>query len=208
MGRVSTALGYLTLGAIAAGAGTVAVVFKANLDRGALVAEAADARTQALQAKQTSEKVVDEANRKVEAASQEVAKAQARIKALEDERRMVASAVPLSSPKTTYGWKQYVSIPLGFTIRMPAPAVDPQFTQTSFDAGWLLITRYNGETVPSDESYLVQNHLLVGGRGETSWSFIVQSDGEPSLLVRAYPNRSVTEKTIFDVLSTLTFKDQ
>jgi hypothetical protein len=208
MGRMAQSLGFLCLGALAAGAGTVVVVFKANADRTALVAQAADAREQALQAKQTSQTVVDEANRKVEAASQEVAKAQARIQALEDERRLVATAVPLTKPKAISSWKEYVSMPLGFTIRMPAPTVDPQFTQTSFDAGWLLITKYNGDQVESDQSYLVQNHLLTGNQSTSSWNFIVQSNGEPTLLIRAFPSANMNGKTILDVLSTLTFHDQ
>jgi len=208
MGRVAQSLGFLCLGAVAAGAGTVVVVFKANADRTALVAQAEVARSEAQQAAQTSQKVVDEANRKVEAASQEVAKAQARIQALEDERRLVATAVPLTKPKASTNWKEYVSIPLGFTIRMQTPTVDPQFTQTSFDAGWLLITKYNGEQVVSDESYLVQNHLLTGSKTDTSWTFLVQANGEPSLLVRAFLSPAVTEKNVLDVLSTLTFRDK
>jgi len=208
MGRVAHALGFLTLGAIAAGAGTVVVVYKANTDRTALVAQAADAREQALEATQNSQKVAEEANRKVEAASQEVAKAQARIQALEDERRLVATAIPLTKPKASANWKEFVSIPLGFTIRMPTPTVDPQFTDTSFDAGWLLITKYNGDPVESDTSYLVQNHLLTGNQSTSSWNFIVQSNGEPTVLVRAFPNQNVSDKTILDVLSTLTFRQQ
>ena len=205
---MAQSLGFLFLGAVAAGAGTAVVVFKANHDRTALIAQASEARAQAIQAAQNSQEVVDEANRKVEMASQEVAKAQARIQALEDERRMLATATPISKPKASVNWKEFVSIPLGFTIRMPTPAVDPQFTQTSFDAGWLLITKYNGEPVERAESYLVQNHLLIGSKTDTSWTYLVQSNGEPTLLVRAYTSQAVSNKLILDVLSTLTFRDK
>jgi len=208
MGRMAQSLGFLCLGALAAGAGTAVVVYKANNDRSALIAQASEARAQAMEAAQTSQKVAEEANRKVETASQEVAKAQARIQALEDERRMVATSVPITKPKASVNWKEFVSIPLGFTIRMPTPAVDPQFTQTSFDAGWLLITKYNGEPVERDESYLVQNHLLIGSKTETNWTYLIQSNGEPTLLVRAYASQAVSNKLILDVLSTLTFRDK
>ncbi|HVM90712.1 MAG TPA: hypothetical protein VMU11_02345 [Verrucomicrobiae bacterium] len=207
MGRLAQALGFLTLGALAAGAGTAAVVIKANADINALQAQAADAQTRAAGAISDSKKLSDEANRKLESASQEIAKAQARIQALEDERKLIANATPLSSPKAAAGWKEYVSIPLGFTIRMPAPAVDPQFTDHSFDAGWLLITPYEGESVDADESYLVKNHVIFGQSSNGSHTYVVQSDGMPSLLIRAFPNSGITDKQVLDVLSTLTFKN-
>jgi hypothetical protein len=208
MGRITQALGFLTLGAIAAGAGTAVVVMKANSDVTALQAQAFDARDQAAQAVASSRTLSDEANRKLESASQEIAKAQARIQALEDERRLIAKATGLMPPKAAANWKEFVSIPLGFTIRLPAPAVDPQFTDISFDAGWLLITKYAGESVDANESYLVKNRVIFGTSSSGTHTYVVQSDGNPDLLVRAFPNANVSDKRVLDVLSTLTFRDQ
>ncbi|MEI7512641.1 MAG: hypothetical protein WCK01_04255 [Candidatus Uhrbacteria bacterium] len=207
MGRIAQSFALLTLGALAAGAGTVVVVYRANNDRSALISQAQQARAQAEETTRNTKDLVAEANKKVETAGQEVAKAQARIQALEVERRMLANAIPLTKPKTAAGWKEFVSMPLGFTISLPTPNVEPQFTQTSFDAGWLLISKYNGEPVAYDKSFLLQNHLLIGSSTETSWTYLIQSNGEPTMLIRAYTNANITDKTVLDVLSTLTFKD-
>jgi hypothetical protein len=208
MPRLAHALGFLTLGALAAGAGTAVVVIKANSDVSALQAQASDARGQAAQAVASSKTLSDEANRKLESASQEIAKAQARIQALEDERQLIAKATTLAAPKTAANWKEFVSIPLGFTIRMPAPSVDPQFSDNSFDAGWLLITKYAGESVDADESYLVKNRVIFGTSSSGTHTYVIQSDGIPDLLVRAFPNANVSDKRVLEVLSTLTFRDQ
>ncbi len=208
MGRATQAIGFLLIGATAAAGGTGFFLYRANVDRAALVQQSDDARAKADEAARASRALADEANRKLEAASQEVSKAQERIRVMEDEARLLAMATPLIRPKYVSMWKEWVSVPLGFSVRLPPTAGDPQFATSTFASDWLSIMKYDPEAVTSTESvYLVQGHLLAGVRTPTSWRFRVQSNGTSTLTVIAYPNQGANERTILDALSTLTFRE-
>lgn len=208
MGRATQAIGFLLIGATAAAGGTGFFLYRANVDRAVLVQRSEDARAKADEAARASQLIADEANRKLEAASQEVSKAQERIRVMEDEARLLAMATPLTRPKSVATWKEWVSVPLGFSVRLPPTAEDPVFATTTFASNWLSVMRFDPEVVTSTEAvYLVQGHLLAGVRTPTSWRFRVQSNGTSTLTIIAYPNQGASNQMMLDALSTLTFRE-
>ncbi|MCC6563806.1 hypothetical protein IT087_02855, partial [Candidatus Uhrbacteria bacterium] len=76
MRRALNAIALIVLGAIAAGIGAGFFLYQANADRTALIVKAEEARLIADEAARSGRSVTDEANRKLDAASQEIAKAQ------------------------------------------------------------------------------------------------------------------------------------
>jgi hypothetical protein len=208
MPRAVNAIGLILLGALAAGSGAAFFLYQANADRTALIAKAEEARLIADEAARSGRNVTDEANRKLDAASQEIAKAQARIRALEEERSWLAKATTLITSRTATNWKEWINFTLGVTVKLPATVTEPKSDESGFDAGWLVVKPYKNENIPTDWAYVVKGHLLLGTKTDTSWIFRVQSNANITHIVYVYPNPRVTERTILDALSTLTFRDQ
>ncbi len=208
MPRAVNAIGLILLGALAAGGGAAFFLYQANTDRLALIAKAEESRLIADEAARSGRTVTDEANRKLDAAAQEIAKAQARIRALEEERAWLAKATTLTTSRTALNWKEWINFTLGITVKLPATVTEPKNNELGFDAGWLVIKPYKNEIIPLETAYLVKGRLLVGTKTDTSWMFRVQSSANITHVVYVYPNPRVTEKTVLDALSTLTFRDQ
>jgi hypothetical protein len=208
MSRAVNAIGLILLGALAAGGGAAFFLYQANTDRLALITKAEESRLIADEATRSGRTVTDEANRKLDAASEEIAKAQTRIRALEDERVWFAKATTLTTSRTATTWKEWISFTLGVTVKLPAYATSVEMNDTSLNAGWLVIKPYTNENIPAETAYLVKGHLLIGTKTETAWMFRVQSSANITHVVYVYPTPRITEKTILDALSTLTFRDQ
>lgn len=201
-------MGLIFLGALAAGSGAAFFLHQANTDRTALIAKAEEARLKADEVARSGQAVTDEANRKLDAASDEINKAQARIRALEEERSWLAKATTLTTSRTALAWKEWINFTLGVTVKLPATITEPKNDETGFDAGWLVVKKYQNENIPLETAYLVKGRLLVGTKTATSWVFRVQSNGNATHLVYVYPNPRVNERTVLDALSTLTFRDE
>lgn len=208
MGRAAQAITYLLIGAAATGAGAAFFLYQTNADRSALIAQAEEAKRQVAEAVTTGKAVTDEANRKLDAAAQEVAKAKARVAALEEEREWLAKAQTLTTSRLAQSWKEWLNYTHGFTTKLPPTVTEPKNDSTGLDAGWIVIRPYRNETIALETAYVVKDHVLIGAKSDTSWLFRVQSSGNITHLVYAYPNVRVTERTILDALSTLTFRDE
>jgi hypothetical protein len=208
MSRVIQTIGLLLLGAAAAGGGAAYFLHQANADRSALIAQAEEARRLATEATQSGKAVADEANRRLDEASQEVAKAQARVHALEEERDWFSKAEILMPPRATNYWKEWLNYTHGFSIRLPTNVTDVKNNAEGLDAGWIDVKPYTNETISLETSYIVGNRLLVGSKNETGWILRVQASGTITHVVFVYPDPHVNEKTILDALSTLTFRDE
>ena len=208
MRKALSALGLILLGALAAGSGAAFFLHQANTDRTALIAKAEEARLKADEVTRSGQAVTDEANRKLDAASQEISKAQARIRALEEERNWLAKATTLTTSRTALAWKEWINFTLGVTVKLPVTVTEPKNDDTGLDAGWLVVKKFQNENIPLETSYVVKGRLLVGTKTATSWIFRVQSNGNISHLVYVYPNPRVAERTVLDALSTLTFRDE
>lgn len=207
MGRVAQAILFLLLGAIAAGGGAGFFLYQANADRSALIAKAQEAQRKAEEVAINGKAVTDEANRKLEQAAEEVAKAQARVRALEEERRWFANAQILTPPRTVSTWKEWLNYTHGFTVKLPLNVTDVKNNANGLDAGWIAIKPYTNETIATETAYAVNGWLLVGAKSETSWVFRVQTGGTIAHVVYVYPNPRLSEQTILNALSTLTFRE-
>lgn len=208
MSRVVQTIGLVLLGALAAGGGAAYFLYQANTDRTALIAQAEEAKRQAIETATSGKAVADEANRKLDEASQEVTKAKARVAALEEERAWFAKAQILTPPRTVNAWKEWLNYSFGFSIRLPLTTTDVRNNDKGLDAGWIVIRPYAKEEVAMETAYVVQGKLLVGSKSETVWVFRVQSSGTITHILYVYPTARVTERTILDALSTLTFRDE
>lgn len=207
MGKVVHAIAYLLLGAVAAGGGAGFFLYQANNDRSALIAKAQEAQRKAEEVATNGKIVTDEANRKLQEAAEEVAKAQARVRALEEEREWFAKAQILTPPRTVSTWKEWLNYTHGFTVKLPLNVTAVKNNASGLDAGWIAIKPYTNETVALETAYAVNGWLLVGSKSETSWIFRVQTAGTIAHVVHVYPNPRVSEQTILNALSTLTFRE-
>ena len=111
----------ILLGAFVVGLGTGYFLYLANKDRQALAYQTEIAKQEAEKAYTLSQQAISEANLKVSQASNEVAKAQEALKALEYERDLINKAEPINKPntQTTKDWITVVSASLGISIQYP-----------------------------------------------------------------------------------------
>lgn len=190
MRRLATVIFSILLGAIAVGIGMGVFLNKANQDRQRLEQVAMDAQGKSKEAQEQSQKAIQEANDKLKSASDEIAKAQAALKAVEDERALLAKAdtLPTPDPKTSKDWAEAVSLDQGVTLKYPRSnkvenndakaltlATEPKSSDlASYDARWLSITPYDirlenellatvASTTPV--SFAVKGRLLYGVQG-------------------------------------------
>jgi hypothetical protein len=191
MKGIASVLGSILMGAVAVGVGTGIFLHKANTDRARLAQLAEQAQADVVLAREQSQEAIEEANKKIAAANDEITKVQSTLKLLEEERDLLARAEPIlaTSAKTTKGWKEVVSIPLHVSLRFPATSEvetnDSEsltlskgdladYTSLIPDERWFSITPYDGKldeelmgnlTSSTSVSYSVHGRLLVGVRG-------------------------------------------
>lgn len=208
MNRAMQSILFLLIGAVAAGGGAGFFLYQANADRSALIAQAQEAQRKAEEVTASGKTVTEEANRKLEQASEEVAKAQARVRALEEEREWFAKAEILTAARATQYWKEWLNYSHGFTVKLPTNVTDVKNNERGLEATWISIKPYVNEPIALETAYVVSGKLLLGFKSEEAWIFRVQSSANISHLVTLYPTPRVTEKTMLDALSTLTFRDE
>ncbi len=233
MRRATGILIGILLGALASGLGVGYFFHKSNTDRAALIDKLSETARNAQQARDQNQHVIEEANKKLLAASVEVAKAQNAIKSLEEERSLLTEAIPISAPsKRTAAWQTAVSMPFRLSLKIPsgntvisndnqALVVTKQSVTEDSDARWLSLTPYNpvleqellaSLATSTAVSYIADGRLLTGYRGS------LISRKESILLLRIYRNGQVSnllwaknteEKndTPLDVVSTIKFAD-
>lgn len=186
MRRATTILIGILLGALATGLGVGLVLKKANDDRERLAEQVEATVREANAARDENRKAIEDANAKLQASNVEVSKAQQLIKALEEERLLLALATPLAdpSPKAVRGWNEAVAVELGVSLKQPQDSSvqtnDKQAltlvkTETAdADSRWFSLTPYEerleqellGSLATSTPvSYLVDGHILIGAKG-------------------------------------------
>lgn len=191
MRRLAPILTSILIGALAVALGMGIYLKKANADRERLAQTAMDAERLVKEAQDQQAQAVLEANRKVEAASAEVAKAQLALKSLQEERDLMALATPLDPPRPSQirGWKEAVNLPLGASMKYPPTAQIEMNDKTALtlsrvtldgdlqpseDARWFSLTPWTDAdeqelvshfTTSTPASYLINGHLLIGRSG-------------------------------------------
>lgn len=231
MRRAATILIGIALGALAAGIGVGIFLKLANDDRERLAKQLETTTAQAQVAREENQRAVEEANKKLLDANAEVGKAQTLIKNLEQERRLLATATPLSMPSTKVlrDWKDVVNIDWGVSLKYPADSalesntaqgIMLSRTATSGDTRWFSLMPYqerleteilSSYTTSSPISFLVNGHLMTGWKGtvagskEPIYALRVWSHGTLAHLVWAR-EPAATSATIQNVLSTMRFE--
>ncbi len=155
MNRIAHAILFLLIGAVAAAGGTGFFLYQANEDRTALIAQAQEAQKKAEDVAKSGKAVTDEANRKLQQAAEEIAKAQARVRALEEEQVWFARAQTITPTRTVSTWKEWLNYTHGFTVKLPLNVTDVKNNASGLDAGWIAIKPYAGETIALDTSYAI-----------------------------------------------------
>ncbi len=213
MQRLTSVIFSILLGAVAVGIGMGIFLHKANTDRQRLEQVALEAQGKSKEAQDRSQQAIQEANAKLKAANDEVAKAQATLKAVEEERALLAKAEVLAEPKAEAlkGWPEAVSLPLGVSLRYPPKnaieendetaltiAGEPKAgsSSTTPELRWLQITPYSqrleSELVGAMASttpvlLAARGRLLKGTRGLTqageTYVLKVSSLGETTHLI-------------------------
>jgi len=163
---------------------------------------------------EASKKLANEANQKLDTASQEIKAAQEQIKKFEQERVWLAQATPLIRTRLSSSWKEWINMPIGYTLRLPEGNKNAG-NETFFDFGCLRIEPYDAgreELLRSQTSstnnieYFVDGRLLIGTRGP-EWVIKDQIGGKSTILIWAKPEGSVMEKQWMETLATLTFRN-
>jgi len=213
MKKVLTIIGWILIGAIAAGIGTGFFLYQSNTDRAKLVAATEEAKRRSEELAQGSKKLAEEANTKLNTASEEIRSAQELIRQYDEEHALLAKADPLVRTRTSANWKEWINIPLGYTIRLPATFGNAG-NELLFDFDWLRIQPYDAgreslwhaqASSTGDVVYFVDGHLLVGTRGNT-WILRDQSGASSTMLIWAEPKNIQDERILLEALATLTFR--
>lgn len=232
MRRAATILLGILLGALATGIGIGFFLMKANGDRARLADEVAATVEQANKARQENAKAIEAANSKLNASNIEVAKAQALIKSLQEERNQIAKATALTPPppKAVRGWQDAVSLGQELSLKLPTTLlVDGNTTNgltasfkdtTLSDSRVLSVTPYDvtretellaSFTQATSVSYLVDDRLLTGSEGRLPGSadsllvLRVRKDGEATHLVWIRLSKKLDETTALTILSSVRF---
>lgn len=187
MQRSTTILVGILLGALAAGLGIGLFLKKANDDRKRLAEQIDKTMQEASAAREENRQAIEEANKKLQAASIEVAKAQQFIKSLEEERKLLSVAKPLLIPssKSIRGWTDVISLDLGVSLKQPFDSkietndrqtltlVKSNVTETT-DPRWFSLSKYDARleselisalATSTPVSYLVNGRILIGVQG-------------------------------------------
>lgn len=213
MEKTWSIVGWIALGALATAIGTGYFLFQSNSDRARLIQASEQARQQSETLAAASRKLADDANSKLNSASEEIKNAQEVIRKYDEERSLLAKADPLIKTKTSSSWKEWVNLPLGFTMRLP-PAMTNEGNEIFFDFGWLRIQPYDAgreaswqkqATTTGDVTYFVDGKLLIGTRG-SEWILRDQIGASSTMLIWAKPTTAQNERNLIEALSTLTFR--
>jgi len=206
--------GWIFLGACAAVIGCGYFLFQANNDRIELKHATEQAKKQSEELLEANKKIADEANQKLNTASQEIKNAQEQIRKFEQEQTWLAQATPLVKTRLSNTWKEWINMPLGFTLRLPENNGNAG-NETLFDFGWLKIEPYDQgreELLRAQASstnnieYFVDGRLLIGTRGP-EWVLRDQSGGKSTILIWAKPEGQNKEQQWLEILATLTFRN-
>jgi len=212
---------WILVGACASGLAIGYFLHRANVDRERLGRQMSEAEHQLQEIKSNSQKLAEEANRKIADASMEIIKTQALIKQYQEARE-------LKQPdyRTLRYWKETISPSLGVAIKYPPTAfvsqTDPDIRLASRDGLsssediWLIIQRYD----PNQEQVSLQGwdqttsvHFIVGDRLFNGWKTLpssyvlrVQSNTTSTHLIIAHSNPQISEQRLLDTLSTINFR--
>lgn len=213
MAKPWSIFGWILLGAFAAAIGTGYFLYASNSDRARLVEATEQAKKQSEDLAVASKKLADEANTKLDRASSEIKSAQDLIKKYNEERDLLARAEPLVRTRISTNWKEWLNVPLGFSIRLPVTNKNTG-NELYFDFGWLQMQPYDAgreaawselSTSTAEVVYFVDGRLLIGTRG-SEWILRDQSGASSTMLIRARPSGTQGEKNFIESLSTLTFR--
>lgn len=229
MKRAYSVLLGILLGAIATGVGVGIFLKLANDDRTRLAAEL-DATVQGAKlSREENQRMVEEANRKLTQANTEVSKAQQLVVALQEERKQIAIATPLSAPtgRIVRDWKSAVDLDLGVSIKYPSDSAVERNAATELtlaktvgteSARWFSLTPYdarlesemlNAFTTSTPISYVIQGHLVTGRKGTildqhgTVFVLQIHSNGTSTHLL--WIKDAVSPGAAMNVLSSMTF---
>ncbi len=221
---------WILLGGMATGLGTGFFLYQANVERGQLSVQAAEAKRQAEDLASQSKTLADEANAKLDQASAEVKRAQDLVKRYEEERRMIERAEILSPTSRARTWKEYLNIALGITLRIPNTAkeqingsiftsVPTQYSSFSDPEPWLRIEPYSPErekvllasvTGTREALFFSSGKLYAGVRGtmekQTGYVLRVQSAASSTHLIWMQTATGIRELDFFDVIASFSFR--
>lgn len=231
MKQVWAVFGWILVGALAAILGIGFFFYKANVDRTALAAQSESARQKVEEALASAKSLAEEANAKLAQASKEIAAAEARVKGLEEETRLIAQAKTLTLSATARRWPEYLSLPQGIGLRLPVSAREYENSAKAFLAGpkftansggpWIEIrphtsTRESELNLRFKDStqvlYLVNGRLIVGRKGTlndgagTAFALRVQTNASSTHLIWGRTGTGMTEMNLQDVFASLTFR--
>ncbi|MCE9585814.1 hypothetical protein K8R04_00660 [Candidatus Uhrbacteria bacterium] len=213
MAKSWSIFGWILLGAAAAAIGTGYFLHISNTDRARLVEATEQARKQSEGLSAASKKLADEANQKLDTASDKIREAQNLIHKYDEERDLLARAEPLVRTRASTNWREWLNVPLGFSIRLPMPSGNAG-NELYFDFGWLKMEPYNPDreailraqtTTTAEAVYFVDGRLLIGTSG-TEWVLHDLSGASSTMLIWAKPGNAQAEKNFIESLSTLTFR--
>ncbi len=190
MKRAWSILFSVLLGAIVVGLGTGYFLHLANKDRQLLALEAEQAKAEAAKAQLEQQDVVQQANLKLRQASEEVSKAQGAITALQEERRLLAIAKPLTPLPTQamQGWNLIVSTSQNIALQFPPGSTAAQddekllaiaisgtsITSQTNDGPWLAISPFDKANksrllarlaTSTEVTYFIKGNILHGRQG-------------------------------------------
>ncbi|MBU1348794.1 hypothetical protein KJ781_01855 [Patescibacteria group bacterium] len=187
MRRATTVILCILLGALASGVGIGVFLKLANDDRARLVKQLEEAVQASNESRLENQAAIDEANHKLKEASTEVGKAQALVKALEEERDLLAIAEPLlpPSPSTLRSWSDVIAMDLGVSLKQPkgsdvqtndknALTLTMASTQTATDGRWFSLTTYDERleqelllslATSTPVAFTVNGRILTGKQG-------------------------------------------
>lgn len=234
MKRATPVLLAILLGAAVTALAMGVFLKLANDDRARLAQEINRAREVAIQALADKERIAAEASEKVEAANDEVRKAQEVLERLEEEQRLLATATPLSKPPTRElrGWTAVTSLPLGVSFMIPSTMAVLQNNEEVLRAatkgdeingqrGWIDVVRASDEVIgaagrnglpATERAYLVDGFLLTVTDGtrenvEREKNVWVQKAGVIRFAIRIGPDPLFGTNGIERLLSTMEFAD-
>jgi hypothetical protein len=228
-------LGWISLGAVAAGAGFSLVIQEAKQERLALQNQIASLKQQVTVYETEQDRVLDHAQQQAEAAAQVVARAQQTVEEARAQQLTLAQAQPLTAPTGRWytTWEEALSLPLGVSLRVPPGTrtyaddrglVAMHANQATSTLPWLSISTYHADqeqvlkntlTGTEDVSYLISGNLVSGVRGKrndqsTGYTYVLRvvspQTNQPTHLIWAQTEREITENRIRETLATLALR--
>lgn len=218
---------WILIGAIAAGMSTGYFLFQSTRDRAALQTKTDQVEQEVATVKSASERLANEANAKLTAAAKEVADAKTLIERLRLERELFAKAVVVNTPPPSVlkSWSSVISLPLGISFRFPsafsATTSGQELTLSANDEDpWLSLQPFNAlkenvwlSRLQKQESiiYNAGGQLFAGQKGVMSDAGSVYilhtlTNGTSTLLLWAKPENNLSEKRLFEMLSTVSIR--